>query len=152
MIQPEIPAGALWLPGVGVSGTDERAAAKAIHEYDPDLILGRRQDTGEWIVFLKDGPMGEPFPVLGLGTRLPAPDELTRKLYNSDVRRHGVKIFKQIQARNDALERERRHQAEEADAMMADALVSGFRNQGFNPFPTSYRNLHPKNRKYRKKD
>lgn len=132
----DAPSGSLWLPGIGVSGTDERAAAAAVEEYDPNLVLGQRRDTGEWIVFLRKGPNdGEPFPVLGLGTRLPAADEVTRTLYQKDVRRHGEKLFHDIYRKQQANLKTLRDNASEASGVLAEGMEWGFRKQGVHPSP-----------------
>ena len=148
-----VPSGALWLPGQGMTSVDETAAARAVEQYDSGLILGFRQDTQEWVVFLRNGPNnGEPFPLLGLGRRLPSPDEITKKLYTTDVRRHGTKLYHDIQRRNDQRQAEARARASEASEEMAEALVSGFEHQGFRPFFKSLPNNHPKNREHKKKE
>jgi hypothetical protein len=131
----ELMPGALYLPDVGLTGSDERAASKAVREYDADCRLGQRKDTGEWIVYMTNPATGEPFPVLGLGTRLPSPDEILRRMYQTDVRRHGDKIFRDIMRRQDAAHAAQKQKADDASEAVADALVSGYRKQGHNPFP-----------------
>lgn len=134
----ELMPGALYLPGVGLTGTDERAAAKAVREYDADCQLGQRKDTGEWIIFMTNPATNEPFPVLGLGTRLPSPDEIQRRMYHTDVRKHGAKIFQNIMRRQEATLAGHKALADDASGEVAEALVSGFETQGFNPFPKIY--------------
>lgn len=132
----DVPKGALWLPGVGVSGTDERAAANAVNAYDSGLVLGQNRETGEWIVFLRHGPHnGEPFPVLGLGTRLPAADEITKKLYACDVRRHGERLFRDIYKRQEAQLAEHHAAINDKTGVFAEALEHGFRKMGAHPSP-----------------
>lgn len=130
----EIPQGALYLPDVGLTSSDERAASKVVREYDADCRLGQRKDTGEWIVYMTD-PSGAPFPVLGFGTRLPHPDEILKKMYQTDVRRHGEKIFKEIMKRQDSNQDANKREHHDATDVMADAMVEGFRKQGYNPYP-----------------
>jgi hypothetical protein len=143
----EIPTGALWTPGNGMTNVDELAAARAVEEYDSTLRLGHRRDTNEWIVFLNHGTRyndGAPFPLMTFGERLPSPDEVKKILYTRDVRRHGDKIFKNIMQRNDALNADRRSIASEASGVVAETMASAMAGQGYNPFPQSVRNLHPK--------
>lgn len=131
----EILPGSLYLPDVGLTGSDERAASKAVREYDNECRLGQRRDTNEWIVYMTNPATDEPFPVLGLGTRLPGPDEIQRRMYQSDIRRHGEKLFRDIMRRQEATKASNLKDVSEASGEMADALVSGFRNQGHDPFP-----------------
>lgn len=132
----DLKPGALWLPGQGVTGTDERAAAEAVVAYDPTLILGQNRETGEWIVFLRKGPHeGEPFPVLGLGNRLPAADEITRTLYAKDVRRHGEKLYEAIYRKQQAQLAELNRQAGERTGVAAEYMDHAFRKMGAHPSP-----------------
>lgn len=149
-----VAEGLLWTPGNGLTSRAERQAANAVQEYESDLILGQRQDTREWVVYLRNGPMsdGQPFPIFNLGTELPTADKIKEKLYKADLRRHGKKIFQQIMQANDRATEAGRKAADEASAEMAEALVSGFKHQGFDPYPKSLPNQHPKNRQYRKAD
>ena len=125
----------LWTPQ-GVLGTDESAAMRAVEEYDSDLTLAQNKETGEYVVALKDrGPDGQPFPVFSLGTRLPGPDEITRKLYNSDVRRHGGKIAQQIDRINAAKQKENELRADEGTQAAAEAYEWAFRKMGAHPTP-----------------
>ena len=125
----------LWTPH-GVLGTDEGAAVKAIEDYDSDLTLAQDTRNGNFVVALKDrGPDGQPFPVFNLGTRLPSPDEITRKLYESDVRRHGGKIAQAIDRRNEQRKKELALRADEGTEAAAEAYEWAFRKLGAHPFP-----------------
>lgn len=134
MDNTDIPREALWLPSAHL-GSFEKAAAKAVEDYDSTLTLGQRRDTGEWLVFKKNGPGGEPFPVLGLGNHLPSADEVTKKLYTCDVRRHGEKIFRDIQRRNDERAAAMKYEQSEKVGVMAEHLDHAFRQQGVHPSP-----------------
>lgn len=127
--------GALYLPDVGLTGSDERAASKAVREYDADCRLGQRKDNGEWIVYMTNPATNEPFPVLGLGMRLPGVDEIQRRMYQTDVRRHGEKIFREIMRQQDAAQAAIKSEHHEATEVAADVMMEGFRKQGHNPFP-----------------
>lgn len=146
-----VPEGLLWTPQSGMTSSRERQAAAAVREYEADLQLGQRQDTKEWVVFLRHSPHsdGQPFPIFSFGKELPTADKVKEMLYKADVRRHGDKIFRQI---NESNERKRTKAMEDHNEMLAEALVEGFRNQGFDPFPKSLPNKHPKNRQYRTKE
>jgi hypothetical protein len=126
----------IWLPGSGTVPVGSINASKAVEDYDPDLMLGRNEQTGDWHVFVKNGPHGgQPFPVMYLGTELPPYEEIRRLLYTNDVRRHGAKIIDAIEQRK-AAERERlekQHHDENAD--VAEHIEWGFRQMGSHPNP-----------------
>jgi hypothetical protein len=123
---------ALWIPGRGELALDERAAARAVEEYDADLMLGQDRRTGDWVVLIKRDP---PYPVYGLGPRLPSPDEIKRQLYTADVRRHGGKIVEGLERVNSQLRKELRDRASDSTGEAAEALEWGFRKLGAHPFP-----------------
>lgn len=125
----------IWTPS-GLLGIEERAAVRAVEEYDPDLTLGMDMRNKNYVVLLKTGgPEGQPFPVFGLGTRLPSPDEITRRLYEADVRRHGGKIAQQLEKRNEARRKELELRADEGTQAAAEAYEWAFRKLGAHPFP-----------------
>lgn len=134
--------GALYLPDVGLTSSDERAAAAAVREYDESLQLGFRKDAQEWVIFMEHN--GEPFPVLGLGRSLPSPDLIKRRMYETDIRRHGDKIFHKIQRHNDLLQAEQKAALDEKVGIAAEHLDHAFRKEGVHPtssifVPGSYR-------------
>jgi hypothetical protein len=131
----DLTASQLWLPGQGFVPSYMRAALRAVEEYDEDLTLGRHEPTGDWVVLLKRGPEGRPFPVFGLGTELPAPEQIKKRLYDSDVRRNSARITSQIIRRQEERAREVRRQAEEASGHAAEALAWGHRKMGSHPSP-----------------
>ena len=90
----ETPPAALWLPGAGIVPVDQLEARRAVQDYANDLDLARDQTTGDWVVVMQ-GPEG-PFPVFGLGRRLPGRDEIMKKLYTHDVRRHQGKLARML--------------------------------------------------------
>lgn len=144
----DIPRGALWTPQNGWTSQQEREAAKAVEDYDPSLVLGQRQDTGEWVVFLKEGPANKDvFPIFGLGTRLPGRDELLKKLTEADVRRHGQKIYAQIlanMAKEEAAAKAARH---DMTTPVAEAAEWAMRREGL----TSHKRIYVPST-YRKKE
>ena len=109
-------------------------ASNAVSDYDPDLILGRNEETGDWHVFVKHGPHdGKPFPVFYIGPELPPYDQLQKMLYEHDVRRHGHKIVAGIERRK-KLERERLDkEATERHEEVAEYIEWGMRQMGAHP-------------------
>jgi len=107
----------MWVPPQ-MKDAQERAAAKAVEEYDSGLILGYRNDVGEWVVFLRNGPGGVPFPALGLGSTLPAPEEIKRRLYRADTKRRGPAIVAEVERHNRMIE-DRGRRAQEASIEVA---------------------------------
>jgi hypothetical protein len=126
----------VWLPGHGVVPVGAINASKAVEDYDPDLMLGRNEQTGDWHVFLKNGPHGgQPFPVMYLGPELPPYDEIQRLLYTNDVRRHGAKIVEAIERRKRA-ERERLDKIHaDENGEVAEYIEWGLRQMGAHPNP-----------------
>jgi hypothetical protein len=112
-----------------------RTALKTVEEYDDDLTIGRHEQTGEWVVLLKRGPEGRPFPVFGLGIELPAPEQIKKRLYESDVRRNGAEIVRQITRKTELAQAEGRRVASEASGHAAEALEWGHRKMGAHPSP-----------------
>jgi len=104
-----------------------------VSDYDPDLILGRIEQTGVWTVFVKNGPNGMPFPVFELGRELPSYDRIQKMLYESDVRRHGHKIVEQVQRRNDAAAKRLDDAGHEAAEETAEYIEHGLRKLGALP-------------------
>jgi hypothetical protein len=126
----EIPTQALWLPGQGFVPTNVRQAQQAVEEYDKDLTIGRHEQTGDWVILLKRGPEGRPFPVYGLGTELPAPEAIKKKLYEGDVRRHGGRIALKLEQQMEAKRRAKRADAEAATEEVAEAFLWAARKDG----------------------
>lgn len=129
---------AIWLPGVGMLSFSEKHVADAIAEYDADLLLGQRQDTGEWCAFLPGNRAsdGHPFPVFSFGKELPSPERAKQMLYNNDIRRNGREILDQLDR---IYEREQKAIADrttEASEAVAEAIASDLNRRGVHPFPT----------------
>lgn len=140
----DIPQGALWTPNGGWSYAGERECAKAVEEYDSDLALGQRKDTGEWVVFIRNGPHdGEPFPVLGLGFRLPGADEVKKKLHTHDVRRHGKQLVADIERRKEAKRKELDQMRDENHSIAAERMEYTMRKLG-NSTPNTGRIFVPR--------
>lgn len=123
----------IWLPGLGEVPFTTVEASNAVNDYDPALMLGRNNKTGDWHVLVKDGPHGEPFPVFSIGKELPPYDRIQQMLYENDVRRHGHKIIEGIERRKrierERLDKEHRDRAEE----VAEHIEWGYRKLGKHP-------------------
>jgi hypothetical protein len=132
------PSEAIWLPGAGELRFDELHAARAVEEYDSDLMLGQDKRSGQWAVFLKYGPEsdGQPFPVLGLGHELPSPERIREILTKADVRRNGRQIVAEIERTQQRAEDEFAAQADEAQEAVAESIISHMNAEGTNPFPS----------------
>lgn len=122
----------LWIPGRGELAMGELAAARAVEEYDPELMLGQDRRSGDWVVLIKRDP---PYPVFGLGPTLPSPDEIKRRLYQADTKRHGGKLADELDRANERAKQELRDRADDATGEVAEALDWGFRKLGSHPFP-----------------
>lgn len=129
----ELSTAQLWLPGHGLVPAHMRTAMTAVEEYDPDLTIGRHEQTGEWVVLLKRGPEGRPFPVFGLGNELPAPEQIKKRLFDSDVRRNGEQIVMQIRRKQELAEKESRRIASDAAGHAAEGFDWAFRKEGKHP-------------------
>lgn len=126
----ELPSQAIWLPGQGLVPAHVRQAEQAVNEYDPDLTIGRHEQSGEWVIMLKRGPEGRPFPVYGLGPELPAPEAIKRKLYEGDVRRHGGRIAVEIEKAAERRRKAVRDNASAAAGEAAEAFLWAARKEG----------------------
>lgn len=124
VLRPEV-----WVPPE-MKDAEERAAAKAVKEYDEGLLLGFRNDVGEWVVFLKDGPGGVPFPALGLGATLPAPEEIKRRLYRADTKRRGPAIVAEVERHNRMIEERGQRDKEGALEVAAEGIEWASRKLG----------------------
>lgn len=131
----DLTADQLWLPGKGLVPTFIAQAEKAVEEYDCDLMLGRHEQSGEWVVLIKRGPEGRPFPVMGLGNELPSVDEIKKRLFESDARRHGGELVAKIMRSQDARQKALRDEVNNQTGVAAEALEWGHRKQGTHPSP-----------------
>lgn len=109
------------------------AARQAVKEYDTDLDFGFNEQTQQWCVFLKHGTTqltqeGD-LPILGFRD-IPHPDDVKKRLYQSDARRRGLEIVDAIQRHNDDMHKELEHKAEEASNETAEAFEWGMRKMG----------------------
>lgn len=126
---------AIWLPGRGMLRLPELQAARAVEEYDASLVLGQRKDSGEWVVFIKDGPNGQPFPALGLGHQLPSPERIKQLLYEKDTVRHGGEIVRKIERHNQKVRDKFAAKSSDGAGAAAEAFVWGAQQMGALPKP-----------------
>jgi hypothetical protein len=99
-----------------------RQASDAVTEYGDHLMLARENDTDDWVVLMKRGPEGRPFPVFNLGRELPAPEEIKRRLYMADVRRRGPEIVHEVERANEQRRKHDRDEAHDAAGELAEAI------------------------------
>lgn len=125
----------LYVPGQGMLSVAESRAKRAVEEYDERLMLARHELTGDWCVFLQNGPFGEPYPVIGLGQDLPHPDDIKKRLYQADAVRRGEEILDQINRHNESIQQRIEDAASEGSGIAAEALEWGFRRMGSHPHP-----------------
>jgi len=111
-------------------------ARKAAQEYDANLDFGFNEETQQWCVYLKQGTMAasekKDFPILGFRD-IPAPDEVKRRLYQSDAFRRGLEIMDDLQRHNDDLTT---YDHSDADGQTAEAFAWGFEKMGHPNAPT----------------
>jgi hypothetical protein len=126
----------IWLPD-HFREQQERAVAQAVEEYDPDLSLGYRKDTGEWCAFLPGNRAsdGQPFPVYSFGGELPTPDRAKKALYQHDIRRNGKELLDQLDRIYDDEQKRIADRTSEASEAVAEAIDSNMRLKGVHPFP-----------------
>jgi hypothetical protein len=131
---------AIWLPGQGMTSITERQVADAVAEYDADLMLGQRRDTGDWCVFMPGNrnSEGQPFPVFTFGQELPHPDTVKNVLYQHDIRRNGRELMDQLDRIYDDEQDKIKDKAQEGIEMLAEAIDSNMRDQGTHPYPRVY--------------
>lgn len=122
----------LWVPGHGLVPPHIRTALDAVQHYDANLSLGRHEQTGEWVVLLKR-PDGETQPILGLGTELPSEEAISKKLYESDVRRHGAQIIERLNRIDREQKAATRKAASDGSAAVAEGFEWGYRKLGARP-------------------
>lgn len=114
------------------------AARKAAQEYDSNLDFGFNEKTQQYCVYLKAGAndaskFGD-MPILGFNPpdRIPGPDEIKKRLYQSDALRRGHEIMDEWNRQNDLLMNK---DHSDADGQLAEAIEWGFRKQGSDKAP-----------------
>lgn len=120
----------IWLPtSSGMVDLRVWRLNEAVKEYDPQLSVGRNELNGYWTVYIAQGPLKPPHPVLALGrdeSQLPDPEGLKRKLYQMDTVRHGQKLLDDMNRRNEKLQYEQTgYAADQATDEMAEGFAWG---------------------------
>lgn len=114
------------------------AASKAAKEYDARLGFGRNEETGQWVVFMRQGETeetrGGDLPILGFET-IPSPDEVKKRLYESDAVRRGSEILAAINRHNDEVRQQFEDAADDASGEAAEYFEHFMRKDGKHPRP-----------------
>lgn len=134
------PTDSIYIPGTGNVKLDEYRVHRALQEYDERLMFGRNEKTGDWCAFVKMPHGQAPMPVLGFGRTIPTPEEAVRRCYKADTKRHGSKIFDQMQAHNARIREAKEKATSEQAEVAAEILDYGYRVMGAHPFPKIYMN------------
>lgn len=110
-----------------------KAVQDAVRQYDANLDFGKNEATGQWCVFLKHGTMAgskdNDLPILGFSD-IPHPDDVLKRLYQSDALRRGQEIVDDIQKHNDDLLAERESTYKDVDGNVAEHFAWGSRKMG----------------------
>lgn len=113
------------------------AARQACREYDPNLDFAFNEETQQWCVYLKAGTMraseNGDWPILGFmpKDRIPGPDEIKKRLYETDAFRIGQEMIDAWQRHNDSLQKDH----SDADRQLAETAEWGFRKMGSDKAP-----------------
>ena len=127
----------IWTP-FGYQARELIAARKAAGEYDPNLDFGFNEKTQQYCVYLKVGSndaskFGD-LPILGFvpPNRIPAPEEIKKRLYQSDAVRRGHEIIDEWNRQNDLLMNK---DHSDVDGQLAESMEWGFRKMGSDKAP-----------------
>lgn len=112
----------IWTPE-GMVAADVIRAKREVESYDENLTLGRHALTGDWCIWLRQGPDKPPYPVLGIGRELPEPGVLQERLRAADTRIHGDDMLRRMNAENEQLRAAESREAEDATGQLAEALA-----------------------------
>lgn len=131
------------VPGKGLTNSAALAVDAAVKEYDELLHFGYNPTNEDWCVYRKlprgfvDAPYvidGEPvIIVLGFGDRIPHPDEVNRRLYETDALRHGDRLLKEMNENNLRLKRAREEENEALTQEVAERMELAMRKEGQSP-------------------
>lgn len=114
------------------------AVSQAVKEYDYRLGFGKNEETGQWVIFMRQGETedsrGGDLPILGFDT-IPSPDAAKKKLYETDALRRGDEILDEINRHNDEINQKFADAADEAAWETAEALETFNRLEGTHPSP-----------------
>lgn len=110
----------------------------AVKRYDSNLDFGKNEATGQWCVFLRQGTMAgsqeNDLPILGFND-IPHPDDVLKRLYQSDALRRGQEIVDDIQRHNDDMLKARESTYNDVDGNVAEHFEWGYRKMGHQNAP-----------------
>jgi hypothetical protein len=130
----------IWLP----REYGAREADKAAKEYDPRLGFGFNQDTHQWCIFFEQGTTEESrehkLPILGFNG-IPHPDDVKKRLYESDSLRRGEEILAAINRDNEKVKQVFEAAASEGSEAAAEGFEYLMRQAGQAPYHKSFRKI-----------
>lgn len=124
----------ILVPGRGLVNLDALRVDKAVKEYDERLSFGYNPTNGDWVVYIQlprdyqgawyqiDGE--NVMPVLGVGTTVPSPEAVTKRLYETDAWRNGKEMYDSMLRHNEKLKAAQKEQADQLDLEVAERLAS----------------------------
>lgn len=124
----------ILLPDGSLRNIRETAAARAVADYDDDLVLAQHKQDGQWAVFIKTEGEGLR-PVLGLGFELPSPEQIRERLYRADTKIHGGRLALDVARRNEQRQAQLTKKADESTAEVVEHFDWALRSQGVHPHP-----------------
>ena len=130
------PTEKLYIPGRGEIHLEEYRINRAVQEYDERLVFARNE-FGEWCVSVKM-PYWSEYPyanVIGFGRDLPSKDEVLRRVYQADARRHGQEILNAANRHNEEIRKQYEAAASDGAEAAAEAIEWGHRKMGNHPNP-----------------
>src|SRR5882724_9569763 len=94
-----------YLPEVGDVSWEFIRADRAAQEYDERLRFRVHPENGQYAIFIRQ-PDGKPdYPILGFQWTIPHPDDVKKKLYETDTVRHGDEMLDKLNKHNDDIRR-----------------------------------------------
>lgn len=122
----------IWTPA-GFEARESMATRRAVREYDENLDFGKNEKTGDWCVYLKRGTtvlsVHGDLPILGF-QHLPGPDEVVKRIYETDAQRRGKAILEELNKHNETQHDEGRRAVADAEGQVAETFEWGLRKQG----------------------
>lgn len=119
-----------------------KEADKAAREYDSRLGFGWNEENQQWCIYFHMGTTEEsrdrPLPVLGFNS-IPHPDDVKKRLYESDSLRRGEEILDSINRHNDELRMVTELAASEGSEAAAEGFEYLLRESGQTPYSKSFR-------------
>lgn len=139
----------IYLPGLGMVDPAVKRAHDAANEYDERLSF-KQHENGQWAVFIAMPRGSDPpeLPVLGFGYEIPHPDEIKKRLYESDSVRHGNTLLDMMNRRNAELLKEQERGVREHIGDAAERIEHEVHKLGLTDYKKSFRkHTHSSKRK-----